>query len=228
MPDGPPPADLDPELLLRAYASGLFPMAESADDPEVFWVEPRVRGVLPLDRIIVSRSLAKTVRRDRFRVYVDRDFDAVIDGCAVAPGRATTWINATIRATYGLLFRRGFVHTVEVERDGALVGGLYGVALGAAFFGESMFHRETDASKVALVHLAARLLLGGYTLLDTQFVTPHLASLGTVEMPQRAYRKRLAVAVATPATFPGAARSLDGAEALAILQAAEASRGAGR
>lgn len=223
-----PPAELDPELLLRAYANGLFPMAESADNPELFWVQPRVRGVIPLDGLIVSRSLAKVVRSDRFDIQVDRDFEAVIAGCAAAaPGREATWINGTIRNTYGTLFRRGVVHTVEVYRGATLVGGLYGVSLGAAFFGESMFHRETDASKVALVHLAARLLGGGFRLLDAQFVTPHLATLGAVELGQRAYRKLLAAAIEGQGIFPAGANKMGGADALAIVQQARGAKGRG-
>ena len=187
--------DLTPQLLLRAYAAGLFPMADNADDPDLFWVDPEERGVFPLDGIVVSRSLAKTVRSDRFTVHVDRDFDAVIEGCAAAD-RPDTWINSTIRSLYGRLFKLGSVHTVEAYRDGDLVGGLYGVSLGGAFFGESMFHRATDASKVCLLHLAARLLAGGYRLLDTQFVTPHLQSLGAIEIERSRYRALLHDAIA--------------------------------
>ena len=194
-PHRPPPA-ITPQILLRAYSIGLFPMAEGADDPSLFWLDPEFRGIFPLDGMIVSRSLAKTVRQDRFIVCVDRDFDAVLDGCAAAaPDRPETWINDQIRGLYRDLFDLGYAHTVEAYRDGALVGGLYGVALGAAFFGESMFHRQTDASKVCLLHLAARLRGGGFDLLDTQFVTPHLATLGAVEIPRARYRKRLAEAV---------------------------------
>jgi leucyl/phenylalanyl-tRNA---protein transferase len=215
-----PPVELDPELLLRAYASGIFPMSESADDPEVFWVEPRVRGIFPLDGLIVSRSLAKVVKSDRFRVRVDHDFGAVVAGCAeAAPGRTTTWINEPIRSAYGELFQRGFVHTVEVYKGTTLVGGLYGVALGAAFFGESMFHRETDASKVALVHLAARLRRGAYRLLDTQFVTPHLSTLGAIEVSRVRYRKLLAAALQRRGRFPADDQSISGADALAALRA---------
>lgn len=191
-----------PELLLRAYASGLFPMAESADDPELFWVDPKLRGIFPLDGLVVSRSLRKVVRSGRFAVEFDKDFDAVLDGCAAAgPGRGSTWINGTIRELYRDLFDCGFVHTVEAYRNGRLAGGLYGVAIGGAFFGESMFHRETDASKVCLVHLAARLIRGGFALLDTQFVTPHLATLGAIEIPRSRYRKQLARALDVRADF---------------------------
>lgn len=216
----PPP--ITPQVLLRAYAAGLFPMAESADDPDLFWVDPDERGIFPLDRLIVSRSLAKSLRSDRFEVVVDRDFRGVIDGCAAAAGdRPSTWINARIRSLYGELFRLGHVHTVEAYRDGRLVGGLYGVSLRAAFFGESMFHRAPDASKVCLLHLAARLVAGGFSLLDTQFVTPHLATLGAVEVPRDAYRGLLDDAIARPADF-GALGSdaLPGRTVLAILKQA--------
>ena len=163
-------ATITPELLLRAYASGIFPMAETAEDPHLFWVEPEMRGVLPLDGFHLARRLARTVRADRFEVSCDRDFEAVVAGCAApADNRESTWINAEIRRLYGELFARGRVHTIECRRDGRLVGGLYGLRLGGAFFGESMFSTETDASKVALVHLVARLRVGGFVLLDTQF-----------------------------------------------------------
>jgi leucyl/phenylalanyl-tRNA--protein transferase len=190
------------DILLRAYSIGLFPMAESADDPNLFWVDPELRGIFPLDGMIVSRSLAKTVRSDRFEIRIDHDFDAVIDACARSDeGRDKTWINARIKLLYRQLFDMGRVHTVEAWSEGELAGGLYGVHLGAAFFGESMFHRKTDASKVALIHLAARLASGGFSLLDTQFVTPHLASLGAIEVPKDAYRRRLADAVGWQADF---------------------------
>lgn len=208
------------DILLRAYSIGLFPMAESADDANLFWVDPEVRGIFPLDGIIVSRSLAKTIRSDAFEVRVDHDFDAVIDGCAASyPDREKTWINHRIRRLYRQLFDTGRVHTVEAWHEGVLVGGLYGVHLGSAFFGESMFHRKTDASKVALVHLAARLRKGGFRLLDAQFVTPHLASLGAVEVPKETYRQLLAEAVAHRAdfwTWPKD-RRVFGAEALEVL-----------
>ena len=198
----PPAPRLDPDLLLRAYASGIFPMAESADDPELFWVEPEKRGLLPLDGFHLARRLARTVRSDRFEVTVDTDFDGVIEGCAApAPGREGTWINAEIRRLYGELFSLGRVHTVETRLDGRLVGGLYGVRIGGAFFGESMFSRATDASKVALVHLVARLKVGGFALLDAQFTTSHLAGFGAVEIPRRTYRRRLAEAIGIAADF---------------------------
>ena len=183
---------ITPEIMLRAYAAGIFPMAESADDPGLFWVEPEQRGIIPLDGFHLSSRLARTVRSDRFEVRVDGDFEAVIAACGEAwPDRPETWINTRIRAIFGELFALGHVHTVECRREGRLIGGLYGLSLGGAFFGESMFHRETDASKVALVHLVARLRRGGYRLLDTQFQTGHLAQFGTVEIPRDAYRLRL-------------------------------------
>ncbi len=197
-----PDSEITPQLLLRAYAIGIFPMAESAEDPTIYWVEPKERGIFPLDSFVISSRLARTVRSDAFEICIDTAFDAVIDGCAApAPGRENTWINARIRGLYGELFDIGHVHTVETWRDGKLVGGLYGVRLGAAFFGESMFHTERDASKVALVHLVARLRLGGFRLLDTQFVTPHLETLGAMSVPRRRYRDMLDVAVAEEGNF---------------------------
>lgn len=199
--------ELTPDLLLRAYTIGLFPMAETAEDPELFWVDPERRGVIPLEAFHVPRSLRKTVRRDHFEVRVDSDFLGVLDGCAeISSKRRATWINSEIVRLYGDLHRRGFAHSVECWRAGRMVGGLYGVALGGAFFGESMFSRETDASKVALVHLVVRLIRGGYTLLDTQFVTPHLAKFGAVEITRAAYRRQLARAIEVGARFP---RTLD-------------------
>jgi leucyl/phenylalanyl-tRNA---protein transferase len=196
------PFQITTEILLRAYSIGLFPMAESAKDQNLFWVDPEQRGIFPLDGLIVSKSLAKAVRSDKFEVRIDSDFDAVIEGCAAAcKGREKTWINEGIRRLYRQLFDIGRVHTVECWTDGALAGGLYGVHLGAAFFGESMFHRATDASKVALVHLAARLAKGGFRLLDTQFVTPHLASLGAIEVSKQTYRRRLVDALAHDGNF---------------------------
>lgn len=193
---------ITPQLLLRAYSIGLFPMAESAEDDQLFWVDPDKRAIFPLDTFIVSRSLAKTVRSDRFEVVVDRDFDAVIEGCAApALDREKTWINREIRKLYRELFDMGFAHTVECRREGRLVGGLYGVAMRGAFFGESMFHRERDASKVALTHLVARLRAGGYQLLDTQFMTSHLASLGAIEISRDAYHRALEDALSARADF---------------------------
>ncbi len=211
---------ITPDLLLQAYAAGVFPMAESADDPGLYWVEPRERGVLPLDDFHVSASLAKTVRSDRFTIRIDTDFDAVIGACAET--RDDTWINARIRSLYGALFDRGDAHTVEAWRGDRLVGGLYGVSIGGAFFGESMFHLERDASKAALVHLVARLRKGGYRLLDTQFVTPHLATFGALAVPRRRYRLMLEEAIAARGDFLVWPRGLivTGAEALAELEPA--------
>ena len=219
-PQRPNPT-LTPQTLLRAYSIGLFPMAEGADDPSLFWLDPELRGIFPLDGMVVSTSLAKTVRRDRFAVVVDRDFDRVIAACAEATAdRPETWINGQIRTMYRQLFDMGHAHTVEAYEGDELVGGLYGVALGAAFFGESMFHRATDASKVCLLHLAARLRDSGYHLLDTQFVTPHLASLGAIEVPRARYKKRLAEAVRRPGRVEAWAKApLPGAEVLKILSA---------
>jgi leucyl/phenylalanyl-tRNA---protein transferase len=209
-----------PSLLLRAYSCGIFPMADSADDPMLYWVEPEMRGVLPLDAFHVARRLKRTVRSDLFEVRVDSDFDAVIAGCATPrPGRRATWINAPIRKLYGALFRAGHVHTVEAWQGERLVGGLYGVSLGAAFFGESMFSEARDASKVALVHLVARLKRGGFRLLDAQFLTAHLAQFGAIEMPRDDYVRLLDAAVAAKgADFGPRGDSLAGAEALAIIE----------
>ena len=212
---------ITPDILLRAYSIGLFPMAESATDPNLFWVDPEERGIFPLDGLVVTRSLAKTVRSDRFTIRVDTDYDGVIDGCAEAtPDRDGTWINARIRDLYRSLFEGGHVHTIEAWDGEELVGGLYGVALGAAFFGESMFHRRTDASKIALVHLVARLRVGGFTLLDTQFVTDHLATLGAVAVRKQAYHALLAAAVERKADFWTWPRNtiVGGARALAALR----------
>lgn len=194
---------IPPDLLLKAYASGVFPMAESADDPEVFWVQPELRGVIPLGDFHVPKSLAKVIRQGRFELRRDTDFLAVIDGCAeVRDDRPSTWINETIREAYGKLFLMGHCHTVEAWRDGRLAGGLYGVSLGRAFFGESMFSRETDASKVCLVHLVEHLKASGFVLLDTQFTTEHLKRFGAVDVPRKQYERLLADAVGgTPARF---------------------------
>jgi leucyl/phenylalanyl-tRNA--protein transferase len=194
--------EITPQVLLKAYAVGIFPMAESADDPGLYWIEPERRGVIPLDRFHVPRRLKRTVAADRFAIHIDRDFAAVIDGCAGAvPNRPKTWINAGIRRLYGELFALGHCHTVEAWRDGRLVGGLYGVRLGAAFFGESMFSRERDASKVALVHLVARLRVGGFRLLDTQFTTQHLKQFGAIDLDKRTYQRLLDEAIAADADF---------------------------
>ena len=190
---------ITPEILLRAYSIGLFPMAESADDPEIFWVEPDLRGVLPLNDFHVSKSLAKTIRRKPFKIRFDHDFEAVIAACAEeTSGRPSTWINQTIRSLYASLFRMGHAHTVEAWDGDQLVGGLYGVSLGAAFFGESMFSRRTDASKICLVHLVERLKENGFVLLDTQFTTEHLKTFGAIDVPKDEYEHMLAKAMASP------------------------------
>ncbi len=194
---------LTPEILLQAYAGGVFPMAESADDPELFWVNPRRRGILPLDAFHVPRRLRRVLRGGQFDVRCDSAFEAVLHGCAEATEkRPNTWINDEIVRLYTGLFARGAAHSVECWREGDLAGGLYGVSIGAAFFGESMFSRVGDASKVALVHLVARLRLGGYRLLDTQFLTPHLARFGGIEVSRARYRRLLAEALAYRAVFP--------------------------
>ena len=190
--------ELGPELLLAAYAQGIFPMSEGRDDPEVFWVEPRRRGIFPLDGFRVSRSLARTLRRGAFRVTFDRDFAGVVQGCAE---RDETWISSAIARAYAELHAIGHAHSCEVWEGDELVGGVYGVRLGAAFFGESMFSRRTDASKVALFHLLGRLRAGGFVLFDTQFLTPHLASLGAIEVSRGDYRRRLAAALAREARW---------------------------
>jgi leucyl/phenylalanyl-tRNA--protein transferase len=194
--------EITPQVLLKAYAVGIFPMAESAEDPGLYWIEPETRGILPLDRFHLPKRLKRTVTQGVYEVRVDRDFDAVIAGCAApAAGRAKTWINERIRRLYGELFTLGHCHTVETYLDGRLVGGLYGIALGAAFFGESMFSRERDASKVALVHLVARLRAGGFRLLDTQFTTRHLKQFGALDIDRRHYHRLLEQAIADEADF---------------------------
>ena len=188
--------DLTPELILRAYQAGIFPMAEDADSPDLFWVSPQQRGVIPLDAFHISRTLRKTLRTHPYDIRIDTDFAATIEGCATAGvDRESTWINPEIRRLYGALFERGYVHTVEVWDGPELVGGLYGVSLGAAFFGESMFHRRTDCSKIAMAHLLQRLAAGGYRLLDTQFVTDHLRTFGGIEIAREDYESRLAEAL---------------------------------
>jgi leucyl/phenylalanyl-tRNA--protein transferase len=192
-----------PEMMLKAYGVGLFPMAANRDAASLYWLDPEDRGILPLDAFHLPRKLKRVVRSARFTVTTDRDFPGVIAACAAAPGRDETWINADIERLFTELARRGHAHSVETRLDGELVGGLYGVALGGAFFGESMFSAVTDASKVALVHLVARLRLAGFTLLDTQFVTEHLARFGAVEIPRADYKRALAHAVAAPVVWPG-------------------------
>jgi leucyl/phenylalanyl-tRNA--protein transferase len=213
-------SEITAEVLLRAYACGIFPMAESADDPTLFWVEPEMRGVIPLDGFRISSRLARTVRSDAFTVTVDTAFKAVIAGCAAPqPGRDDTWINKRIRELYTGLHELGHCHSVEVWEHGELVGGLYGVSLGGAFFGESMFHRSRDASKVALVHLVARLIAGGFALLDTQYVTDHLRSFGAIEIPRRRYSALLNKAIAGEADFGKLPvdHPVSGAKALGII-----------
>jgi leucyl/phenylalanyl-tRNA--protein transferase len=189
-------------MLLRAYAAGIFPMAESATNETLYWFDPDRRGILPLDGFHVPRRLRRTVRQGGFEVRTDSDFRAVISACASA--RPTTWINQEIVRNYCLLHDLGYAHSIESWRDGRLVGGLYGVSIGGAFFGESMFSHATDASKIALVHLVARLRRGGFALLDTQFTTEHLDQFGVIEIPREDYRRRLAAAVRLDADFAGA------------------------
>ncbi len=195
---------LDPDLLLRAYSVGVFPMASTREAPDVFWVEPKKRGVLPLDGFHLSRSLAKVLRSGRFAVTVDRAFDQVVSACAEAtPDRPDTWINPQIERAYAELHRRGYAHSVETWADGVLVGGLYGVRLGAAFFGESMFSRMSNASKIAIAHLVARLRVGGFRLLDCQFLTEHLSSLGAIEVGREDYVALLDSAVGLSSAAAG-------------------------
>lgn len=208
---------LTPELLLRAYAAGIFPMAEDARDAEVFWVDPEQRGVLPLDGFHLPRRFRRTLRQELFHVRCDTAFAEVVRGCAEPrPERPKTWINDEIVRIYTALFDLGYAHSVECWHDGALIGGLYGVSLGGAFFGESMFSRVSDASKVALAQLVARLKLGGFRLLDTQFVTAHLRRFGAIEIPRRRYRRALAEAISVDAYFPG--EPLAGAAVVSVLQ----------
>ncbi|MCS6762149.1 MAG: leucyl/phenylalanyl-tRNA--protein transferase [Candidatus Devosia symbiotica] len=188
--------DITPELIVRAYRAGIFPMSEDAEDDDLFWVSPELRGIIPLDGFRLSTSLRKAIRKSGFAVKVDTNFPAVIEGCAtVGADRDTTWINRTIRGVYSELFQRGTAHTVEIWDGSVLVGGLYGLVIGGVFFGESMFHRRTNASKMALAHLVARLNAGGFVLLDTQFLTDHLESLGGIEITREDYEERLAAAL---------------------------------
>jgi leucyl/phenylalanyl-tRNA--protein transferase len=202
-----PDRTLTAELLLQGYASGIFPMAESRDDPDVFWVDPRMRGILPLDGFHISRSLARDMRRSPWIVRLNTDFSAVVDGCA---DRADTWINDEIYTLYAELHRKGFAHSVEIWDGHLLVGGVYGVTLGGAFFGESMFSRRTNASKMALAAAVDHLVHSGFVLFDTQFLTPHLSSLGAIEITRSAYHRKLRAALDTSAHF--------GAAPLATLQ----------
>jgi leucyl/phenylalanyl-tRNA---protein transferase len=216
--------EITPQVLLKAYACGIFPMAESAEDNALYWIEPERRGVLPLDRVHVPKRLARTIRGGGFDVKIDHDFEGVIEGCA-APrsGRRSTWINGRIRSLYRDLFALGHCHTVEVWQDGEMTGGLYGVHLGRAFFGESMFSKARDASKIALIYLVARLKYGGFTLLDTQFVTGHLARFGAIEVSRPEFQRYLEAALPGGVTHgsisssasPGAGSAGGGASAAA-------------
>jgi len=215
--------EITPQVLLKAYACGIFPMAENADDPALYWIEPQQRGILPLSSLHIPQRLRKTVRQDRFEIRIDSDFDAVIAGCAsTKAGRSTTWINGRIRQLYRDLFDRGHCHTIECWLDGQLVGGLYGVHLQSVYFGESMFSTERDASKTALVHLAARLVFGGFQLLDTQFVTEHLRQFGAIEVNRDVFQRLLERALIKPADFHRLAHGASGARALEILDAVHA------
>jgi leucyl/phenylalanyl-tRNA--protein transferase len=210
--------EITPQVLLKAYTCGIFPMAESADDPALYWIEPQQRGILLLDQVHVPKRLARTIRQSVFDVRIDSDFEGVIEGCAASrAGRRTTWINRKIRALYRDLFRAGYCHTVETWVGGRLVGGLYGVALNGAFFGESMFSTERDASKVALVHLCARLIHGGFSLLDTQFVTDHLRQFGTIEIDRSEFHTLLEKALAHEADFDALSPQASPEEVLDIV-----------
>jgi len=194
--------ELTADLIVRAYQAGIFPMAESEHDEDLFWVSPEMRGIIPLDGLHVSRSLKKAMRRGTHEIRVDTDFEGVIEGCAHSGSdRESTWINPTIRRLYGELFARGICHTVEVWDGAELIGGLYGLAIGGAFFGESMFHRRANASKIALKHLVDRLNAGGFVLLDTQFITDHLESMGAIEVPREDYERMLGTALTLAGDF---------------------------
>ena len=198
MPDTQAPVKITPQLLLQAYAAGIFPMSEGRDDPNLFWVEPKRRGIIPLDGFHISRSLARKIRQNPFEIRINSNFVGVVAACA---DRDETWINAEITALYSALHEEGFAHSLELWQGRDLVGGVYGVALGAAFFGESMFSRERDASKIALTYVVARLNAGGFTLFDVQFTTPHLIGLGAIEITRIDYRKRLDAALEKQADF---------------------------
>lgn len=208
-----------PEIVLRAYAEGIFPMAETRGSTTLYWVSPDRRGILPLDGFHVPRRLARTVKAERFEVRVDSAFAEVIAACAQpAGGRDESWINDEVMGLFVKLHAMGHAHSVEAWRDGSLAGGLYGLAIGGAFFGESMFSRCRDASKVALVHLAGRLIAGGFTLLDAQFITRHLRQFGAVEIDRSYYLELLRRAIAKPADFYGAGRSAaSGASVLQLI-----------
>ena len=211
--------EITPQVLLKAYSCGIFPMAESAEDPALYWIEPQQRGILLLDCVHVPRRLARTIRQGVYDIKVDSDFEGVIDGCAASrSGRRTTWINRKIRALYQDLFDTGHCHTVEAWSGDKLVGGLYGVALAGAFFGESMFSTARDASKVALVHMCARLIAGGFSLLDTQFVTEHLRQFGTIEIDRAEFHTLLEKALAHEADFLRLPRNPSPAHVLDIIE----------
>jgi leucyl/phenylalanyl-tRNA---protein transferase len=217
--------EITPQVLLKAYTCGIFPMAESAEDPALYWIEPQHRGILPLGAVHVPRRLARTLRSTPLAVKVDTDIEGVIEGCAASrPGRRSTWINERIRGLYRDLFKLGHCHTVEVWNDGKLVGGLYGVALNGAFFGESMFSYERDASKIALVYLAARLAHGGFRLLDTQFVTDHLRQFGTVELNREEFHRLLEKALDVEADFLRLPLDAGPDQVLSILDSTHAQR----
>jgi leucyl/phenylalanyl-tRNA--protein transferase len=207
---------ITPQILLQAYAAGVFPMAESAHDNALYWIEPEERGVIPLDGLVIARSLRKRVRQRLFDIRIDTDFAGVLDGCAA---RQTTWINRRIRSLYTQLHRMGCCHSVEAWQGATLVGGLYGVRIGAAFFGESMFSRATDASKVALVHLVARLNAGGFRLLDAQFMNPHLSTLGARAIPKTDYMKMLETVLEQNADFAAFRADDDPVEVLRLASA---------
>ncbi|MEX0338289.1 MAG: leucyl/phenylalanyl-tRNA--protein transferase [Arenibacterium sp.] len=208
MKDDAGEVDLTPQLLLHAYSIGIFPMAEHRNDPEIFWVDPKRRGVLPLEGFHASRSLRRTMRGPGLRATLNTCFDEVLGACA---DRVETWINDEIAGLYRALHRSGHAHSIEIWRDDTLIGGVYGVAIGGAFFGESMFSRARDGSKIALACLTQHLSLCGLALFDTQFITPHLASLGAVEIPRALYHQRLEIALRTPARI----------DALPVLQPSE-------
>jgi leucyl/phenylalanyl-tRNA---protein transferase len=211
--------EITPETMLKAYRLGLFPMAETRSAQRLYWLDPEERGILPLDGFHVPRTLRRTLRAERLACTADRDFAAVIAGCAAsAAGREDTWINPDIERLFTALAAAGHAHSIETWLDGELVGGLYGVAIGGAFFGESMFSRADDASKVALVHLVARLRLGGFSLLDTQFVTTHLQRFGAVEIPRERYKALLRAAVETEARWVAAPDPATLAAAIAALE----------
>jgi leucyl/phenylalanyl-tRNA---protein transferase len=213
-----PMIEITPQVLLKAYSCGIFPMAESADDPALYWIEPQHRGVLPLDAVHFPRRLLRTVRTTPMTVKIDTDYGAVMDGCsAPRPGRTSTWINKRIRSLYRELFDRGICHTVEVWKGDQVVGGLYGVALKGAFFGESMFSFERDASKIALVHLVARLIAGRFLLLDTQFTTDHLRQFGTIELDRGQFQTELEKALRGNGDFNALASDVSGEEVVALI-----------